>query len=297
MRLALDVPGDHSVDPRRLVAALATAFERAGGTSAAPASTPSRPTALQLDDGETVSAEQVVLATGASADRAARGGARPGPARQGPDLRLRDPRGPGLVERTIRGLDAYLVPRADGGYVLGATMEERGYDTAPTAGGVYELLRDMSELVPGVLELEIEELRAGLRPATPDNLPAIGPGALDGLVWATGHFRNGIVLAPVTAELVAAVLTGERAARTGRRPPIRAGSRRGARMKVLLNGSEAELADGATVLTAVEALDLPAAGRGVAVAVDAEVVPRTQWQTHELNEGARVEILRAIQGG
>jgi sulfur carrier protein len=68
-------------------------------------------------------------------------------------------------------------------------------------------------------------------------------------------------------------------------------------MKILLNGAEAELADGATVLAAVEALDLPAAGRGVAVAVDAEVVPRTQWQTHELNDGARVEVLRAIQGG
>jgi sulfur carrier protein len=68
-------------------------------------------------------------------------------------------------------------------------------------------------------------------------------------------------------------------------------------MKVHLNGTQTELADGATVQTAVEALDLPAAGRGVAVAVDAEVVPRTQWQTHELNDGARVEILRAIQGG
>jgi sulfur carrier protein len=68
-------------------------------------------------------------------------------------------------------------------------------------------------------------------------------------------------------------------------------------MRIVLNGSEAELADGATVLTAVEALDLPAAGRGVAVAVDAEVVPRTQWERHELNEGARVEVLRAIQGG
>ncbi len=68
-------------------------------------------------------------------------------------------------------------------------------------------------------------------------------------------------------------------------------------MKVLLNGSEAELADGATVQAAVEALDLPAAGRGVAVAVVAAVVPRTQWGAHELQEGARVEILRAIQGG
>src|SRR5215217_751213 len=88
-------------------------------------------------------------------------------------------------------------------------MEERGHDRTPTAGGAYELLRDMSEVVPGVLELEIEELCAGLRPATPDNVPAIGPGALDGLVWATGHFRNGILLTPVTAELVAAARDGE----------------------------------------------------------------------------------------
>jgi sulfur carrier protein len=68
-------------------------------------------------------------------------------------------------------------------------------------------------------------------------------------------------------------------------------------MRVVLNGCEAELADDATVITAVESLDLPAAGRGVAVAVDAEVVPRTQWNTHKLDEGARVEVLRAIQGG
>jgi sulfur carrier protein len=68
-------------------------------------------------------------------------------------------------------------------------------------------------------------------------------------------------------------------------------------MRVVLNGAEAELATGATVAAAVEALDLPAAGRGVAVAVDAEVVPRTEWETHRLQDGARVEVLRAIQGG
>ena len=113
------------------------------------------------------------------------------------------------LTRIVRTPRCYLVARGDGRVVLGATMEEQGFDTAPTAGGVYELLRDMSEVVPGVLELEISELLAGLRPATPDNLPAIGPGVRDGLVWATGHFRNGIVLAPVTAEAVVAVLCGE----------------------------------------------------------------------------------------
>ncbi len=68
-------------------------------------------------------------------------------------------------------------------------------------------------------------------------------------------------------------------------------------MRVVLNGAERELAEGTTVQAAVEALDLPAAGRGVAVAVDAEVVPRTQWEMHTLRDGARIEVLRAIQGG
>ncbi len=214
IRLALDVPGDHSVDPRRLVAALAAAFEQAGGELrrarvAALVADADRVTGLRLAGGEFVRADRVLLAPGTGAIDV------PEPARvpvrpvKGQVMRLRDPRGAGLVERTIRGADGYLVPRTDGGYVLGATMEERGHDTAPTAGGVYELLRDVSEIVPGVLELEIEELRAGLRPATPDNLPAIGPGALDGLIWAAGHFRNGILLAPVTAELVVAAACDE----------------------------------------------------------------------------------------
>ena len=129
---------------------------------------------------------------------------------KGQVLRLRDPGGPGLVERTIRTHDAYLVQRADGRYVLGATMEERGFDTAPTAGGVFELLRDVSEVVPGVLELEVEEAIAGLRPGTPDNAPIIGRSVVDPrIVWATGHYRNGVLLAPVTADLVVAELAGE----------------------------------------------------------------------------------------
>jgi glycine oxidase len=103
-------------------------------------------------------------------------------------------------------LTVYLVPRADGRVVVGATMEERGYDDSVTAGGVYELLRDAAELVPGVLELELTETIAGLRPATPDNAPLIGPAALEGLVVATGHYRNGILLAPVTADAVSSYL-------------------------------------------------------------------------------------------
>jgi len=217
IRLALAVDGDHSIDPRRMVAALAEAFERGGGelrpsTRASGLSVEGgRVTGVVLDGGEAISARQVVVAAGVGSAALAMPEAARVPVRpvKGQVLRLRDPGGPGLVTRTIRGERAYLVPRGDGGYVLGATMEERGHDTAPTAGGVYELIRDMSEVVPGVLELDVSELGAGLRPATPDNLPAIGHGALDGLLWAAGHHRNGVLLAPVTADLVAAALCGE----------------------------------------------------------------------------------------
>jgi glycine oxidase len=128
---------------------------------------------------------------------------------KGQILRLRDPAGPGLLQRVVRFEGGYLVPRGDGRYVLGATVEERGFEEHATAGGVYELLREAHELLPGVSELRIEELCVGLRPGTPDNVPVIGPGALEGLTWATGHHRNGILLAPLTAELVLQSLLGE----------------------------------------------------------------------------------------
>jgi glycine oxidase len=108
----------------------------------------------------------------------------------------------------IRFEGGYVVPRGDGRYVLGATVEEQGFRELPTAGGLYELLRDAHELVPGISELELEELSVGFRPGTPDNAPAIGRGEREGLVWATGHYRNGILLAPLTAELVADILSG-----------------------------------------------------------------------------------------
>jgi glycine oxidase len=211
VRLALDVAGDHSVDPRLLVAALREAVRRAGGSIRRArvtgiASEGDRVTGVALEHGETVDAGAVLVAAGAHAGRFGSVPVRPV---KGQVLRLRDPRGAGLIERTIRTHDAYIVPRADGRYVLGATMEERGVDTAPTAGGVFELLRDVSEVVPGVLVLEVEELLAGLRPATPDNLPAIGRGERDGLLWATGHHRNGILLSGLTGELAAAAICGE----------------------------------------------------------------------------------------
>jgi glycine oxidase len=111
-----------------------------------------------------------------------------------------------LLTHNVRGLDVYLVPRRDGRIVVGATVEERGFDMTVTAGAVYELLRDAFELVPGLSELELVECVAGLRPGSPDNAPMIGATGLDGLFVATGHYRNGILLTPLTAEAMAELL-------------------------------------------------------------------------------------------
>ncbi|MDQ3958531.1 MAG: FAD-dependent oxidoreductase, partial [Actinomycetota bacterium] len=113
------------------------------------------------------------------------------------------------VRRNVRGVDAYLVPRSDGRLVVGATVEERGWDTSVTAGGVHELLRAAYELVPGISELALTETIAGLRPGSPDNAPLIGPTELDGLLLATGHYRNGVLLTPVTADAIAALVSGQ----------------------------------------------------------------------------------------
>jgi glycine oxidase len=203
VRLALDVPGDRSVDPRALVEALRARVPVRRGRAAALVDG-----GLRLEDGTELHAPQVVLATGAATIDGVPDAVPVRPVK-GQVLRLRDPAGPGLVTRSIRTHEAYLVPRADGRYVLGATMEERGWDASVTAGGVFELLRDLSEVVPGILELELEDALTGFRPGTPDNLPAIGPATAPGVFWATGHWRNGVLLAPVTAELVADALAGE----------------------------------------------------------------------------------------
>jgi glycine oxidase len=222
-RLALEAPDDHSVDPRAVLAALRVACESAGVQLREHArvervqADAGRVAGVTLAGGQSLAAGQVVLAAGAWSAQIAGAelaGARPGatvPVRpvRGQLLRLRDPAGPGLLSRVIRFEGGYVVPRADGRYVLGASVEERGFDVEPDVGGVYELLREAHEVVPGISELKIEELCVGLRPGMPDNAPAIGPGSPEGLLLATGHHRNGILLAPLTAQLGAKLLCGE----------------------------------------------------------------------------------------
>ncbi|MDA8148979.1 MAG: FAD-dependent oxidoreductase, partial [Actinomycetota bacterium] len=112
------------------------------------------------------------------------------------------------VRGLVHGIPCYLVPRHDGALVVGATSEERGTDQTVDAGAVYALLRDARSLVPGIDEYELVECATGLRPGTPDNAPVVGWSSVPGLALAAGHYRNGILLAPVTAAAVADLVAG-----------------------------------------------------------------------------------------
>ncbi|MBM9622079.1 glycine oxidase ThiO [Streptomyces zhihengii] len=219
VRGGLRVDGDHQVDPRLLAAALVTACERAGVVlrrhwARRLTVEHDRATGAVLADGTRLAAEQVVLAGGSMSGRldGVPDEVLP-PVRpvKGQVLRLTVPPAfaPFLsrtVRAVVRGSQVYLVPRESGELVIGATSEELGWDTSVTAGGVYELLRDAHELVPGITELPLTETRAGLRPASPDNAPLLGFTALPGLLLATGHYRNGVLLTPVTGDVMATAL-------------------------------------------------------------------------------------------
>ncbi|MFE4176325.1 glycine oxidase ThiO [Streptomyces sp. NPDC056909] len=220
VRGGLRVDGDHQIDPRRLASALLTACERAGvvfhrAWAERLSVVRDRATGAVLDGGRALTADQVVVAAGSLSGRLAGvpDDVLP-PVRpvKGQVLRLTVPRpyAPFLsrtVRAVVRGSQVYLVPRENGELVVGATSEELGWDTTVTAGGVYELLRDAHELVPGITELPLTETGAGLRPGSPDNAPLLGPTALPGLHLATGHHRNGVLLTPVTGDALAAALT------------------------------------------------------------------------------------------
>jgi len=165
-----------------------------------------------LEDGTSVAADIVVLAAGAWSR--AIGGLPPDrrpPVRpiKGQMLALRmDPADP-LLTHVLWAPGAYLVPRRDGRLIVGATVEEKGFDTTVTAGGLLALLEAAWRAIPAVEELPVDEIWVGHRPGSRDDAPILGPGPLDGLFYATGHHRNGILLAPVTADAVARLILDE----------------------------------------------------------------------------------------
>ncbi|MGY1727734.1 glycine oxidase ThiO [Geodermatophilus sp. SYSU D01062] len=212
-RGGLLVEGDHSVDGRAVHAALLAAAASAGVTLlrdrvAEVVVDGGRAAGLRLASGDVLAAGATVLALGA------RSGRLPGvpelPVRpvKGQVLRLAGAAGllEGTVRALVRGRPVYLVPYAGDRLVVGATSEDRGFDARVTAGGVHDLLHDAIDVVPEVSELELTETLARWRPGTPDNAPLLGPSSLPGLVLATGHHRNGVLLTPVTAEATAELL-------------------------------------------------------------------------------------------
>ncbi|MEH0422562.1 glycine oxidase ThiO [Streptomyces sp. B21-083] len=223
VRGGLRVDGDHQIDPRRLAGALVDVCERAGVVlrrTWAERLDVRRGRAVAVTDsaGDELAAGSIVLAGGSLSGRLAgvpEAVLPPVRPVKGQVVRVAVPEryAPFLsrtVRAVVRGSQVYLVPRENGELVVGATSEELGWDTTVTAGGVYELLRDAHELVPGITELPLTETRAGLRPCSPDNAPLLGPTALEGLLLATGHYRNGVLLTPVTGDALATALaTGE----------------------------------------------------------------------------------------
>ncbi len=217
LRGGLHITTDHAVDGRRLHGGLLAAAESAGvqirrSRVAGLRVEDGRATGLLLCGGAELAADHVILALGAWS------ASLPGvpwlPVRpvKGQILRLRGANGllVGTVRALVRGRQVYLVPGTGDGLIVGASVEDRGFDATVTAGAVHELLRDAIEVVPGVTELELVETLARWRPGSPDNAPILGVSGLPGLVFATGHYRNGVLLAPITGAVIAELLVSGR---------------------------------------------------------------------------------------
>ena len=207
---AVSSPKDHQLDNRQLVLALRAAFLQAGGQLHE--NTPveaidvvaGRAEGLQVG-GRRHNADMVLLAAGAwsydidGVPPVARPPVRP---LKGQVIALQmEPRAP-IIDRVIWGPGIYLVPRRDGTLILGATVEEKGFDSDLTAGGVFRLLESAWEILPQIEELPIKEMWVGFRPTSRDDAPILGPTPVEGLVVATGHHRNGVLLAPLTIDAV-----------------------------------------------------------------------------------------------
>ncbi len=211
-RGAILIEGDHQIDPAMLTAALRIACEKSGVDFVV-----DRAAALTLDgelrteSGEDLNADVVVLAAGAaSATIEGVGELLPIRPVKGQLVELRTEPNELPIDRNVRGLDVYLVPRADGRLVIGATVEEKGWDQSATAGAVHDLLHDAYELVPDVAEMTFSGVRVGFRPGTPTMLRCLGR-LSEHVIVATGHFRNGILLTPITGDTIAqSCLHGDR---------------------------------------------------------------------------------------
>ena len=208
-------PEDTQVDNRKLVAALRVAAEAAGvsvreyRSVRAISSRGGRVDGIILADGTKVGADVVVLAAGAwvrsieGVDPKLRPPVRP---IKGQMLALRMDSAAPLLSHVVWAPGAYLVPRRDGRLLVGATVEEKGYDTSLTAGGILTLLEAAWRAVPAIEELAVDEMWVGHRPGSRDDAPILGAGPIDGLIYATGHHRNGILLAPITADAMARLI-------------------------------------------------------------------------------------------
>jgi len=216
VRAGLLAPDEGSIDPRRLTAALLAAVERRGGTLVRERVTEvlidgERAHGLRLADGRELRGDRVLLTAGCWTHLL--GGLPPGTVPEirpvkGQVLRLHaeTPYLRHTVRAWLAGTSLYLAPRADGDLVVGATYEERGYDTTPTAEGLSHLLGGLRALLPGSGHLAFTSTRVGLRPGSPDGLPVIGATEVPDLLVAAGHFRIGIGLAPVTAAAMTRLL-------------------------------------------------------------------------------------------
>lgn len=210
VRAGLLVPGDWSVDNRLLWQALRADAERAGvefiaDTVTMPTIIDGRCTGATLDSGPTLTGDVVVWAAGAWSGQVPLPFELPVRPVKGQVVRLHagsQPVPDCTVRAFVRGFDIYLVPRASGEVVIGASSEDRGFETTPTAGPVHDLLRDARTVLPVTAEYEFAEVSVGFRPASASHTPILGRSPVDGLVIATGHHRNGVLLTPITAELI-----------------------------------------------------------------------------------------------
>jgi len=214
-RAAAFLPDEASVNTRLLTAAVLAAAETAG-TTLCPgmevtslAKAGDRCIGVRTAEDETISAQHVVLAAGCWTSRISEA-APYAPTRpvRGQMVALRHAGKP--IRRVLRSERGYIVPRDHSTpqkLVAGSTLENAGYEKAVTSGGLEQILGAVNELAPSLAGAEIVETWSGLRPGTPDQLPIIGPTDIEGLMIATGHYRNGILLAPVTAKLITEWIT------------------------------------------------------------------------------------------